>query len=89
MIRIFAPIQPTFRGERLIIALPSCQQEFLCSYRVSNPGVVEDLVHEEQLDAPVLQLLLARLVPSSPGLLGLAVLHPRKLVVYELVPHGE
>lgn len=50
---------------------------------------VEDLVHEEVLDAPILQVGIGRFVPSSPNLLGLAVLHPRKIAVYELVPHGE
>jgi len=63
MLRIFAPIQATFR--------------------------VEDLIHEENLDAPILQVCVGKFVPSSPGLLGLAVLHPRRLAVYEFVPQGD
>lgn len=48
---------------------------------------VEDLVLEQSLDAPVLALLVGRFVPAS-DMLALAVLHPRTLVVYELVAHG-
>lgn len=48
---------------------------------------VEDLILEEALDAPILQLLLGQFIPGSE-LLGVAVLHPRTLVVYEIVPQG-
>ena len=47
---------------------------------------VEDLLFEDYLKQPILQILSGRFVPSSPDHVGLAVLHPRKLVVYELVP---
>ena len=50
---------------------------------------VEDLIHEEQLDSPILQVCIGKFVPSSPNMLGLAVLHPRHLTVYEFVPQGE
>lgn len=48
---------------------------------------VEDLILEEVLEAPILQLLIGRFIPST-DINGLAVLHPRQLVVYELNPQG-
>ena len=50
---------------------------------------VEDLIHEESFDTPILQVCIGKFVPSSPNMLGLAVLHPRKVTVYEFVPQGE
>ena len=48
---------------------------------------IEDLILEESLGFPILQLLVGRFIPSTECV-GLAVLHPRKLVVYEISPHG-
>ena len=39
---------------------------------------------ELQLEAPVLQLALGRLMPHDDGRLALAVLHPHKLAVYSV-----
>lgn len=50
---------------------------------------VEDLIHEQHLAAPILQVAVGRFLPASPDYLGIAVLHPRKLCVYEMLPHGE
>jgi hypothetical protein len=47
------------------------------------------LIHEEQLDSPILQVLIGKFIPSSPHLLGLAVLHPHQLTVYEFMPQGK
>ena len=47
---------------------------------------VEDLLYEDNLNLPILQIALGRFLPSSNEL-GIAVLHPRKLVVYELLPN--
>ena len=59
--------------------------------RIFNPTRptyrIEDLVIEENLGFPILQLLLGKFIPSTDHL-GLAVLHPTKLVVYEIVPQG-
>ena len=59
--------------------------------RVYNPSKpqyrIEDLILEESLGLPILQLLTGRFIPSTE-IIGLAVLHPRKLVVYEISPHG-
>ena len=64
------------------------QQGVLRIYSPSHPQFkVEDLILEEALDLPILQLLMGRFIPSS-NLLGLAVLHPKKLVVYEVVSQG-
>lgn len=56
--------------------------------RVYNPSggeyKLDDLLVEENLEKPILQLLCGRFIPSSLGTLGLAVLHPRSLAVYEL-----
>ena len=59
--------------------------------RIYNPTKpqyrIEDLILEETLQYPILQLLLGRFIPSTESI-GLAVLHPRKLVVYEISPNG-
>ena len=49
---------------------------------------IEDLIFEEQMEAPVLQMLVGKFIPSSPRSNGIAILHPKKLVVYELAPVG-
>eukprot|EP00944_MAST-04C_sp_MAST-4C-sp1_P015524 g15524.t1 len=48
---------------------------------------IEDLMVEQQLGAPVLHLALGKFIPSSI-LLALAVLHPRRLVVYQVAAMG-
>jgi Bardet-Biedl syndrome 9 protein len=64
-------------------------QGMLRIYSPSRPQFrVEDLILEESLGAPILQLLLGRFIPGS-NLLGLAVLHPKRLVVYEVVPQSK
>jgi Bardet-Biedl syndrome 9 protein len=59
--------------------------------RVYSPTVkgyrVEDLMVEQALGAPILQLEIGRFLPSS-NLLALAVLHPRELVVYQVAAMG-
>ena len=45
-------------------------------------GDTTSLLLETQLDAPILQLKLGRLVPHDNQSLALAVLHPHKLAVY-------
>jgi Bardet-Biedl syndrome 9 protein len=63
-------------------------QGMLRIYSPTRPQFrVEDLILEESLGAPILQLLLGRFIPGS-NLLGLAVLHPKRLVVYEVVPQS-
>lgn len=47
---------------------------------------VEDLIHEENLNVPILQVAIGRFIPNSPNTLALAVLHPRKLTVFEFSP---
>ena len=57
-------------------------------YQPSKPGFrVEDLVLEESLNEPILQLLLGEFIPSTE-ILGVAVLHPKRLAVYEVIPQG-
>ena len=64
-------------------------QGILRIYSPSHPQFkVEDLILEEVLNAPILQLLLGKFIPGS-NLLGLAVLHPKRLVVYELIPQSK
>lgn len=64
-------------------------QGMLRIYSPTRPQFrVEDLILEESLGAPILQLLLGRFIPGST-LLGLAVLHPKRLVVYELIPQSK
>ena len=45
---------------------------------------VEDLIHEENLGTPILQIALGRFIPGTQVHIALAVLHPRKLTVFEL-----
>ena len=62
------------------------QQGTLRIYFPSHPHFkIEDLILEEYLHAPILQLLLGQFIPGS-DMLGLAVLHSMELAVYELVP---
>jgi Bardet-Biedl syndrome 9 protein len=64
-------------------------QGMLRIYSPTRPQFrVEDLILEESLGAPILQLLLGRFIPAS-NMLGLAVLHPKRLVVYELIPQSK
>jgi hypothetical protein len=49
---------------------------------------VEDLIHEENLNYPILQVAIGRFVPNTNNIFALAVLHPRKLSVYEFIPQG-
>ena len=42
-------------------------------------------MYEDNLNLPILQILLGKFLSSSTEL-GIAILHPRKLVVYELLP---
>ena len=56
----------------------------------SGPGFkATDLLHQEVLKQPVLQILCGRFLSevgkTSTGYIGLAVLHSKKLVVYELL----
>ena len=61
---------------------------FLRIYAPTRSGYrIEDLVIEEDMGAPVLQVMIGKFIPSTDSL-GLAVLHPRKLAVYEVVPQG-
>ncbi len=48
---------------------------------------VEDLLIEANLGEPILQVLSGQFLQNSKNL-GLAVLHPRKLVIYELIYNG-
>lgn len=60
------------------------QQGMLRVYNPVRPQYrVEDLVLEEPLGDPILQLLLGQFIPSDDSI-GLAVLHPRRLVIYEV-----
>ena len=57
-------------------------------YQPTKPGFrVEDLVLEESLNEPILQLLLGAFIPAT-DILGVAVLHPKRLTVYEIIPQG-
>jgi Bardet-Biedl syndrome 9 protein len=63
-------------------------QGFLRIYHPLNPNYrIEDLVLEENLNVPILQLAVGRFIPASDTL-ALAVLHPRSLVVYEVLPQA-
>lgn len=76
-------------------SVPPCEKIIVGSLegiiRIYNPSKpqyrIEDLILEESLGHPILQLLAGRFIPSTESV-GLAVLHPRKLVVYEVSPHG-
>jgi Bardet-Biedl syndrome 9 protein len=48
---------------------------------------IEDLIMERELDAPIIQIEAGRFIPNS-NQLGIAVLHPRKLVIYTLQAMG-
>jgi len=58
--------------------------------RIFNPTRLgyrmEDLIYEADLGFPILQVLVGKFLSASDQSLGLAVLHPKKLVVYELLP---
>mmetsp|Transcript_13770 Transcript_13770/g.26699 ORF Transcript_13770/g.26699 Transcript_13770/m.26699 type:complete len:870 (-) Transcript_13770:352-2961(-) len=59
-------------------------QGFLRIYFPRQAGYkIEDLMLEKNLELPVLQIAAGRFLPT-PNKLGLAVLHPRKLVVYSV-----
>lgn len=61
------------------------QQGMLRIYNPSHPSFrIEDLMVEESLGEAILQVLIGLFIPSTDSL-GLAVLLPRKLVVFELV----
>jgi Bardet-Biedl syndrome 9 protein len=63
-------------------------QGMLRMYNPTRPNFrVEDLVMEESLGKPILQLLVGRFIPGNDTL-AVAVLHPRDLVVYEVLPQG-
>ena len=49
---------------------------------------VEDLIFEEILYDPILQISLGKFIPATENI-GIAVLHPRSLAVYEFLPHGK
>eukprot|EP01039_Chlorochromonas_danica_P000897 gene894-978_t len=69
------------------IAIAS-QQGILRIYHPTKPQFrIEDLIYEGSLGAPILQVLLGRFIPSNETL-ALAILHPRELVVYEVLPQG-
>ena len=60
------------------------QQGMLRIYFPTKPQYrIEDLVLEENLGDPILQLLLGQFIPSDDRI-GLAVLHPKKLCVFEI-----
>lgn len=48
---------------------------------------MDDLLFEDNLQFPILQLLIGRFIPNS-NLIALAILHPFKLTVYELLSKG-
>lgn len=48
---------------------------------------VEDLMVEENFGVPILQVLLGMFLPGS-NLLGIAILFPRRLSVFEVIPQG-
>lgn len=49
--------------------------------------VIEDLKLEHRLDEPILQLLIGQFLPGTT-MQGLAVLHPRRVVVYQILAQG-
>jgi Bardet-Biedl syndrome 9 protein len=70
------------------IAVGSQQEGMLRIYNPTRPQYrVEDLILEESLGQPILQLLLGQFIPSDEHL-GLAILFPKKLAVYEITPQG-
>eukprot|EP00605_Chrysophyceae_sp_TOSAG23-4_P001036 GSChrysophyteH1.ASY1.ANO1.1139.1 assembled CDS len=63
-------------------------QGMLRVYSPTRPQFrVEDLLIEEDMGSPILQLLAGMFLPNSTDI-GIAVLHPRKLVIYELQYRG-
>lgn len=65
------------------------QQGVIRIYNPQRPEFrVEDLVLEEDLSHPILQLLVGSFLPAAPDALAVAVLHPRKLSVFEVIAHG-
>lgn len=75
-------------NEATKIAVGSLQGVLRVYYPTRPTYRIEDLIYEEQLEGPILQLLVGKFIPSSPKSNGIAVLHPKKLVVYELAPQG-
>lgn len=64
-------------------------QGFLRIYNPTHPNFrIEDLVLEENLSQPILQVEIGRFVPGT-DIFGIAVLHPRQLAVYEVIPQSE
>mmetsp|Transcript_10029 Transcript_10029/g.8982 ORF Transcript_10029/g.8982 Transcript_10029/m.8982 type:complete len:941 (-) Transcript_10029:906-3728(-) len=60
------------------------QQGMLRIYNPNRPNYrLEDLMVEENIGSPILQLLIGLFIPSS-DLLGLAILTNKKLIVYEI-----
>lgn len=51
--------------------------------------LVEDLIFEDKLSFPILQIELGKFISNAPELLGIAILHPRRLVAYEFVAKGK
>ena len=49
---------------------------------------MEDLIFEDKLSAPILQVEVGKFIPNDPELLGMAILHPRRLVAYEFIAKG-
>ncbi|CAM9513060.1 unnamed protein product, partial [Hapterophycus canaliculatus] len=60
--------------------------------RVHNPvnaGFhIEDLLLEQDLGAPILQVSVGRFIPAAPQVNAIAVLHPRRLGVYTMEAVG-
>ncbi len=58
--------------------------------RIFNPTKlgyrIEDLIYEADLGSPILQVLIGKFLSANDQSLGLAVLHPKKLVIFELLP---
>ena len=70
------------------IAIGSLSGTLRIYYPTRNKYRVEDLILEEKYNDPILQLKLGLFLPLSTNF-GLAVLHPRKLCVYELIGHSQ
>ncbi|CAM9743902.1 unnamed protein product [Chrysoparadoxa australica] len=68
------------------LAVGSLQGVLRIYYPRQKEFRLEDLVLEQMMGAPILQLEVGRFVPASPDMQALAVLHPRKLAVYTLEP---
>jgi Bardet-Biedl syndrome 9 protein len=72
---------------------PPCNKVVIGSHqgilRVLKPSSssykVEDLLLEVDLGQPILQLALGKLI-AGVDIIGLAILHPRSVVVYEVIP---